>query len=633
MKPAKFQIVKFDPGAAKFIGFAKQQCQRLIDNGTEDFYRFWNMGGGITIKAKSYCGSVKLWLEASLGSRLIGPANIYPSGAQLEYYYPTTTAKYDSVAANIALTETTVSKSLTFNNLPWWLGMPSEIGSCYGWLSNALYGADYVLNPATGHYDITVSLVSIKDSSKIITYTLPESIVYGTVDPASPGANINISVDFLLVAGRPTAIITPDGISTVFGPPTPILWDVKSGVLRLSPELLGEVPLNPFISNQTGTVTASYGWLFSSDVLAFRFNVTTSLFDVVQHTPPSAFLSAAHIDTNICKGAVNFRFYASTTSGIGYYQITDAQLASSSAISLSDATAFFSAGLTAYGIANSISTPSIATIQPASAVFSGYNSAVPASISTTGFFDVLYCTLSDGVGRILLGITQSGYFDLGNFNASGVSNISSTGTASEFGVADGYWYGTFNISSAYYEGRVYDHTFNLLASVADYSANFATAIGIYFLRNSGSGTAAKIYAFGSASVLSLAVVSAPSGVIATPDVDIIVCPSGGTYTIYGYYPDGTLVTLGTSTLPSNVGINRFCYYHAESRRLFIENTAVIVDVGKKASMALVTNIDFLPVTLGSPPSFSYFAYLPTYYPAQSDWGTEWVAQTAALQPP
>jgi hypothetical protein len=65
VKPAKFQIVKFDVGAAKFLGFAKQQCQRLINNGTDDFYRVWKMGGGITIRAKSYCGSVKLWLEIS----------------------------------------------------------------------------------------------------------------------------------------------------------------------------------------------------------------------------------------------------------------------------------------------------------------------------------------------------------------------------------------------------------------------------------------------------------------------------------------------------------------------------------------------------------------------------------------
>lgn len=58
-----FQILQMDPDAAKWLGFAKQQCKRIMDNGTQDFYREWTLEGS-TIKAKSYGGVVKLWLVA-----------------------------------------------------------------------------------------------------------------------------------------------------------------------------------------------------------------------------------------------------------------------------------------------------------------------------------------------------------------------------------------------------------------------------------------------------------------------------------------------------------------------------------------------------------------------------------------
>jgi hypothetical protein len=50
-----------DPDAAKWLGFAKQQCKRIMDNGTKDFYREWTLEGS-TIKVKSYGGTVKVWL-------------------------------------------------------------------------------------------------------------------------------------------------------------------------------------------------------------------------------------------------------------------------------------------------------------------------------------------------------------------------------------------------------------------------------------------------------------------------------------------------------------------------------------------------------------------------------------------
>lgn len=58
-----FQIVQMDAAAAKWLGFAKQQCKRIMDNGTKDFYREWPLGDA-TVKAKSYGGTVQLWLVA-----------------------------------------------------------------------------------------------------------------------------------------------------------------------------------------------------------------------------------------------------------------------------------------------------------------------------------------------------------------------------------------------------------------------------------------------------------------------------------------------------------------------------------------------------------------------------------------
>jgi hypothetical protein len=60
-----FQILQMDPGAEKYIGFAKSECRRLMANGTQDFFRTWNLGDA-TVDAKSYGGSVKLWLKAGL---------------------------------------------------------------------------------------------------------------------------------------------------------------------------------------------------------------------------------------------------------------------------------------------------------------------------------------------------------------------------------------------------------------------------------------------------------------------------------------------------------------------------------------------------------------------------------------
>jgi len=625
VKPAKFQIVKFDPGAAKFIGFAKQQCQRLIDNGTEDFYRFWNMGGGVTIKARSYCGSVKLWLEASLGSWIIGESNISPSGTQTEYYYPTTTAKYDSVANSMALTEATLSKSLVFNYLPLWLGMPNDVGKCYVWLANnALYGADYTLNPTTGNYDITVTIAQVSDSSKVIAYTLPESVVYGTVDPTSPGANVSISVDSIMLAGRATIIVTPDGITSYVGPGTPILWDVASGVLRSSPELAGGAPLNAFKGNQYGTVTANYYWSSGLNIRAVRFNTVTNSFEVIQYTPPAAFTSAVRLDTNASKEAVNFRFYADSTA-VYYEHITDAQVETSTVITIADMNTFFAAGLIAYGIANSIPTPSITSVQPASSGTAGFGAAAPAGLTPTGFFDVLACSWSGASGVIIVGVTQSGHVDIFNFNGTGVMEVTGFGSSGTFGVANGYWYGVFDIAAAYVT-KLFDLSGNIVASLSGDSAGFATPTGIYL---AGS----QVYRFALASSASLPLVAAPSTVIATPDVDILVCLVSGTYTIYGYYPDGTFVTLGTCAAVTGTTPAKN-YYHPKSRMLFIDRLAIVMNVGKKTSMLLVTDLSFLPATLGSSPNFNpYYAYLPTYYPAQSDWAADWVAQAAALQPP
>lgn len=169
MKPAKFQIVKFDPGAAKFIGFAKQQCQRLIDNGTDDFYRFWNMGGGITIKAKSYCGSVKLWLEAAAaGGRAIS----------LGYGFTHTGSYF--VSSKITTAAGVVTRNSTPSNgtsipLDYWPGLPNDYKNA-AFVSNK-YGA---VDATTGHATISIEFTATNDSSKItaITYDV-ESILPG----------------------------------------------------------------------------------------------------------------------------------------------------------------------------------------------------------------------------------------------------------------------------------------------------------------------------------------------------------------------------------------------------------------------------------------------------------------------
>lgn len=68
-----FQIVQMDPDAAKWLGFAKQQCKRIMDNGTKDFYREWPLGDA-TVKAKAYGGTVKLWLVAGGVTDFVGVA-------------------------------------------------------------------------------------------------------------------------------------------------------------------------------------------------------------------------------------------------------------------------------------------------------------------------------------------------------------------------------------------------------------------------------------------------------------------------------------------------------------------------------------------------------------------------------
>ena len=175
MKPAKFQIVKFDPGAAKFIGFAKQQCQRLIDNGTDDFYRFWNMGGGITIKAKSYCGSVKLWLEAAAGgARMV---SINSAGSLIKYCVST----FLSVAAGIVTrTGAIVDATITSMKLPSWVGLPNDYTT-----SSFVSGYQGSVDATTGHAITTITFVATEDATKL---TL---IAYDIQSILPSGVNIN----------------------------------------------------------------------------------------------------------------------------------------------------------------------------------------------------------------------------------------------------------------------------------------------------------------------------------------------------------------------------------------------------------------------------------------------------------
>ena len=170
-----FQIVQMDPDAAKWIGFAKQQCKRIMDNGTKDFYREWTLEGS-TIKAKSYGGTVKLWLISTGNDLIIGQyfgAAVPPDG---KYYVATDNIKYDNTIPTLTLKKKGYSSITTNGFMAGWTGLPNQRESSWLILSTA-----FSVDSTTGHKLLSVTYVALKATGKTKT------VVYD-IDSLLPGA-------------------------------------------------------------------------------------------------------------------------------------------------------------------------------------------------------------------------------------------------------------------------------------------------------------------------------------------------------------------------------------------------------------------------------------------------------------
>ena len=159
-----FQIVQMDPDAAKWIGFAKQQCKRIMDNGTKDFYREWPLGDA-TVKAKSYGGTVKLWLISNAGDLVISTtfrAAIPPDG---NYYVATDNIKYDATIPALTLKKKGYSSITTNSSMAGWPGLPNQRKTSWLVLGTPTFSVDSV----TGHKLFSVTYISLKATGKTNT--------------------------------------------------------------------------------------------------------------------------------------------------------------------------------------------------------------------------------------------------------------------------------------------------------------------------------------------------------------------------------------------------------------------------------------------------------------------------------
>lgn len=171
-----FQIVQMDPDAAKWLGFAKQQCKRIMDNGTKDFYREWPLGDA-TVKAKSYGGTVKLWLVSTGGDLIISNrfgAAIPPDG---NYYIATDNIKYDSAIPALTLKKKGYPSVTTNRFTQGWSGLPNHRKSSWLVLNTPTFSVD----STTNHKLFSVTYVALKATGKTKT-------VNYDIDSILPGA-------------------------------------------------------------------------------------------------------------------------------------------------------------------------------------------------------------------------------------------------------------------------------------------------------------------------------------------------------------------------------------------------------------------------------------------------------------
>lgn len=634
MKEPRFQILRADAGAVKFIGFAKQQCKRLFANGVEMFYRKWDMGGGITVEAKACAGAVKLWFRQIAGGSIVGG---YSWGYLTPFstLYTTTDATYDALTG--AVTQVLVPLAAEKNG--WVLQdptgisaatMPNDFKHCYAPLQdiNNSFSGRGVLDASTGYYSLVVCFAPVADSSSFIEVTIPQSMVYGD-------QYISAQVYTFVCGGRAMAIIIPWSSAGSFISNTiPILCDIPSRTLRQSPEL------NSFI---TFGQTATYVWIVSSDALtAVRFDTATGVFTLSSTAySPSAQNSITLV---CCKEAAGLRIgtmIAGTTnfSAIQYLHVKDIDLSVTSiSVTLAQLTVLFGPALAYINSVNgtSLEISYISTVYGTSTVYK--TNQIPFFCTATSVNDILNAGYN---------ASASGIFIFGFSLVTGVADLLNANTLIPLNSYP-YTYGLYNFlmsgatqlmviltaGSIHYQFVFASNWGVVFGPDTTTSPIGFTPLGVY-MYDSATGAVSLLNSFGT--ITAVGIIPNVTQITATPDVDIILSagPVSNSYNVYGYYPDGTLVTLGVYNYTSSGGR---AYYNAQQRMLYIWPLGRIVNVGRRQTSPTSPVMQVIQAAVLKPSNVFFFGlslYLPLdYYPLNgTDWGAEWLSQTAALQPP
>ncbi len=220
---SSFQIVQMDPAAAKWLGFAKQQCKRIMDNGTKDFYREWVIEGS-TIKVKSYGGTVKVWLISAGGVKIISHNGGFSFGGGTFFTSPVKIVRPTvdpPVLASITITVKNTSE--VTDMVPVWCGMPSSRYN--NWLCVSGPQTEHtpgtnilkipLLNTRNGSekvIDVDVSSINMTDIDGEVMYSFRvggETVLVVSLQPSA-------SIIFICVSSRSvtySADVTNDGLA------------------------------------------------------------------------------------------------------------------------------------------------------------------------------------------------------------------------------------------------------------------------------------------------------------------------------------------------------------------------------------------------------------------------------------
>ena len=626
-----FQIVQMDAAAAKWLGFAQQQCKRIMSAGTQDFYREWVMGDGSKVKAKSYGGMVKLWFIKT-GARIISIASaITPTDGN--YHMVVEPAKVippdPTIPAQTSMKLSTVSyaNSGFVTTYPVWFGLPKVRHKNWVCGVTATTAKD-----SGGNTILTVPLISLNDRS-----TSKLTVDVTTIDPNATG----IQLDSI-------ASVADDTIFLVYLLPT-----YQAGFISKRQQVF--VP-SPDIDNdgytRNDTVSSGTWWIqlifpgiaYVTAVRVVNGALTTTRINFAYF--PAAY-NPSYIIANTAKNAFGAAWYSATEQSLAVVHVTDAGVLTQKK----------------YFAASDVSAIVVAAGHKATNGFRLLGDS-PFAYRVDEKQKIHVTDLETYVGATVQSSTGSPYeVSALLFSAASMTYIQYIYGTTYMYITPIFYEGRFCTSSASDSAAVSFAVYSLIGgNLANYAytesyTGYSAIIGaspkaIYFSAtdvSSATGKSLMKIDLSTLGISNLGVAMYPATlpinqVIATPDADFLYHTRSfdGNTTFTDYLtqinPVSTVNTVATALAAGGTnGANLTYCYIPEQRVLLgsktaaggVETTRFAVSDVDRASTAFIprTNMNF-GTTINTTQYFQPWNYISTPQDMQADWMT----QTAGLQP-